>query len=300
MAPFLILRRLARVLEYDLVPRTIYTPIPELPPAESTTWTSPAPLVGIKLEPAEHLKFLRTELSPFLSEFAPPLRPPPDDGFHLWNGYYQSVDAEVLYAMIRYLRPRRILEVGSGYSTLVTAAACVRNAAEGTPAELTAVDPSPRVAVSHPGLTRLDTSRAEQMPLERFVALEEGDVLFVDSSHVVKLGGDVNFLVLDVLPRLQPGVVVHFHDVFWPYEYPRAWYLRGTYATEQYLLQAFLIGNRGYEVLFAAHALVRGHRGEVEALIPSLRARPDHYPAALWLRRSAEKGRGSLPDVIRP
>lgn len=294
MALFRILRGFARVLPYDLVPRTIYTPIPELPPAEAKTWTTPATLLGIRLDPAEQLKFLRAELSPFLSEFDPPLRPPPDDGFHVWNGYYQSVDAEVLYAMIRYLRPRRILEVGSGYSTLVTAAACVRNAAEGTPAEFTAVDPSPRVAVSHPGLTRLETSRAEQMPLERFVALEERDVLFVDSSHVVKLGGDVNFLVLDVLPRLQPGVVVHFHDVFWPYEYPRAWYLRGTYATEQYLLQAFLIGNRDYEVLFAAHAVARAHRAELEDVIPSLRERPDHYPAALWLRRSdAERRSGS-------
>jgi len=290
VAVFRASRRVARLLGYDLVPRTIYTPIPELPAAGAEIWTRPPALVGLELDPAKHLEFLRAELKPFLSEFDPPSRPQSEEGFHLWNGYYQSVDAEVLYAMVRYLRPRRVLELGSGYSTLVTAAACLRNAAEGTSAEFTAVDPTPRIPVSSPGLTRLERSRAEELPLEHFLELEERDVLFVDSSHVVKLGGEVNFLVLEVLPRLRPGVAVHFHDVFWPYEYPRAWYVRGTYATEQYLLQAFLLGNRDYEILFAAHAVARAHRAELEDVIPSLRERADHHPAALWLRRRPVEG----------
>ena len=117
------------------------------------------------------------------------------------------------------------------------------------------------------------------------IELESNDVLFVDSSHVVKTGSDVNFLILEVLPRLRPGVVVQFHDIFLPYEYPPAWYERGMYPTEQYLLHAFLIGNRDYRVVFAAHALVRAERERVSELIPSLRARDEHFPAAFWIER---------------
>jgi len=203
--------------------------------------------------------------------------------------------------MIRHLKPRRVLEIGSGYSTLVTAAASVRNRQQGKASEVTAVDPEPRLPLWPPpdGLDRVLPTAAEQLPLERFLELGRGDVLFVDSSHTVKLGSDVNFLVLEVLPRLRPGVVVHFHDIFLPYEYPRAWYERGTYLAEHYLLHAFLIGNAAYEIVFAAHAVVRAHRERVCELIPSLRSRRDHHPAAFWIARttaSAPSDTGGAPS----
>jgi hypothetical protein len=284
---FRVARRVAAKVGYDLVPRDVYSPAPEIPPERSEVWTRPSAVTGVDLDPDRDLGFLREELAPYLVEFADVLRTGIPGGFTLWNGYYQSGDAEVLYAMVRHLKPRRIIEIGSGYSTLVTAAACVRNAAEGAPVAFTAVDPTPRTAPAVLGVTRFDPTPAERLPLDVFLELDDGDVLFVDSSHVVKLGGEVNRLVLDVLPGLGPGVVVHFHDVFWPYEYPRAWYERGTYATEQYVLQAFLAGNRDYRIVFAAHALARARRTELEELVPSLRERPDHAPAALWLRRTS-------------
>lgn len=276
-------RAAARILKHDLVRSNPYSPLPDVPP-DDALWTKPAvSLAGVRLDAAAHLRFLETTLAPYLAEFDPRADGSVGGRFHLWNGYYQSVDAEVLYAMVRYLKPQRVLEIGSGYSTFVTAAACARNADEGRPAEFVAVDPEPREVLDR--RVRLERVAAQQLPLERFLALDHGDVLFVDSSHSVKLGSEVNFLVLEVLPRLRPGVVVHFHDIFLPYEYPRAWYLRGTFLTEQYLLHAFLIGNDDYEILFAAHAVARAHRERLCRIIPSLRSRADHYPAAFWLVR---------------
>ncbi len=275
-------RAAARALDHQLVRTDVYSPVPDLP-ADEALWTKPAvSLIGVGLDVEAHLRFLETTLAPYLAELDRP-DSPLGARFPLWNGYYQSVDVEVLYAMVRHLKPRRVLEIGSGRSTFVTAAACARNAEEGSPADLVAVDPEPRVALDAD--VRLERAAAQELPLERFLALEDGDVLFVDSSHSVKLGSEVNFLVLEVLPRLRPGVVVHFHDIFLPYEYPRAWYLRGTFLAEQYLLHAFLIGNEDYEILFAAHAVARADRARLAGVIPSLRSRDDHEPAAFWLRR---------------
>lgn len=222
-------RRLAARLGYDLVLRSVYSPVPAIPPATSPVWQRASSLSGLEVGPQRQLAFLEGDLARYLDEFEPP------PGFHLWNDYYQSVDAEVLYAMIRHFRPRQVLEIGSGYSTLVIEAACRRNASEGRTAEIVAVDPEPRRGLDMlRGSVVTIREPAQELPVERFLELEQNDVLFVDSSHTVKLGSEVNLIVLEVLPRLREGVVVHFHDVFLPYEYPRHWYERGTYLAEQY------------------------------------------------------------------
>jgi flavin-dependent dehydrogenase len=132
-----------------------------------------------------------------------------------------SVDGELLYALLRRLKPRRVIEVGSGNSTLLTAQALRENAAEAPgapPPEFTAYEPWPgaRLRAGVPGLTRLAPLRAQEIPPEAFAALGANDVLFIDSSHVVQVGGDVTHLFFQVLPRLAPGVVVHLHDIFLP------------------------------------------------------------------------------------
>ena len=264
----------------DLVERTPYSPVTRLA-ADDPAWDRRASLVGVSFDLDAQLEFLERELAPYVREFDPPHH---DDGsgrFFLWNRYYQAVDAEVAYAMVRHLKPRRILEIGSGFSTLVLRTAAEWNARDGRPAEVEAVDAGPRPDI---GGVRLSRRGAEDLPLDRYLELEDGDVLFVDSSHVVRVGSEVNRLVLDVLPRLRPGVVVHFHDVFLPYEYPRAFQQQEMFLSEQYLVHAFLIGNRDYEVVFAAHAASREQRDRVAAVVPSLRARADHHPAAFWIR----------------
>jgi hypothetical protein len=126
--------------------------------------------------------------------------------------------------------------------------------------------------------------RAEDIPLEVFTELADGDVLFIDTTHTVKPGNDVLRLLLGILPALAPGVVVHIHDFFRPFEYPRFFFEAGSYWQEQYLVQAFLAFNEQFEVLIANHALGRLESDRLRAVIPGLPAGPPPG-SALWLRR---------------
>ncbi len=273
---------------FDVIRRNVYSPVPSLPPPGSPEWGPKHSLAGLDVDADRQLDWLRRELAPFLGELAAPLDPPAGGGFFLRNGYYGGIDALLLHAVVRHLRPRRIVEVGSGHSTWVMSAACGRNAVAGAPGTLECIDPQPRIALPA-ALAELTRRSAAEVPLARFTSLAAGDILFIDSSHTAKRGSEVNFLVLEVLPRLLPGVWVHFHDIFLPYDYPREWFRRGTYPAEQYLVHAFLVDNPGFQVRLAAHALFRGRPDELAAILPPLPAGllP---PSALWLRRE-----GKLP-----
>jgi hypothetical protein len=172
--------------------------------------------------------------------------------YHTRNVYFGYVSAAAMHAMIRHFRPARVLEVGAGYSTRVIAAAARMNASDGSPVEVTAVDPypDPVLRAGLPGVSRLIASPVQSVDLETLTGLEPNDILSIDTSHAVRTGGDVVFLYLEVLPRLKPGVLVHIHDIFLPEEYPKDWLRRRFFWNEQYLLQAFLIGNSGFEVVW--------------------------------------------------
>ncbi len=168
------------------------------------------------------------------------------------NHSYAYGDGLFLHLMLRWLQPRRIIEVGSGHSS-----ACMLDTMAGfldPGVGVTFIDPYDELLRSllRPG----DEERVEilplpvqDVPLERFAELEAGDLLFIDSTHVVKLGSDVNHLLFEVLPRIRPGVVVHLHDVFPGFEYPWEWHEEGRVWTETYLLRAFLMFNPAFEVL---------------------------------------------------
>lgn len=280
----------ARRVDLGLAPTDFTSPVPAVPPPEDPAWGRELPF---EVDTDTQMAFVESKLAPYLSELPGGLAPAERLGFRLWNGQYQAGDAELLYALIRHLRPRRVLELGSGYSTLVSAAACAANARAGHRTELVAVDPRPRATVPKDmeGLTRIEMRDCRELPLDRFRELGASDILFIDTSHVVKLGSEVNWLVLEVLPRLATGVHVHFHDVFLPYEYPRYLFEQQAYFNEQYLLQAFLAGNADWEVTLAVCALYRAQRKRLSALVPSLagespdRRFSDVTPAAFWIRR---------------
>ena len=141
--------------------------------------------------------------------------------FYLRNGRFQSVDALVAYCLIRHFRPRQIIEVGGGYSTLLLAMAARKNGST----VLRSIEPYPAEFLTNgvDGLAELLTEKVENVALSYFSELEENDCLFVDTSHVVRIGGDVNYIFLEVLPRLKPGVIVHIHDIFLPFDYPQVW-----------------------------------------------------------------------------
>lgn len=281
-----ILRSGAERAGLQVVPKTFYSPIPDLAELSPDIWERRSELRGVHFDLDEQLSWIEEHIAPAMSQFSPPEH---DTGrvseYTLANDSYGRVGADILHGVVRGLRPRRIVELGSGQSTLIMAAAAARNAAEGVQTELRTYDPFPGAAVTGlTGATTLHRMRAQDVPLEVFAELQAGDVLFVDTTHTVKLGSDVNHIVLDVLPMLAPGVLVHVHDIFLPYEYPRKWAEEsGLYWAEQYLLQAYLSGNAHYEVLVATFALCR-ERGEAMArLAPTWQ--PGATASAFWMRR---------------
>lgn len=225
---------------------------------------------------AEELAGLEAEPSPFRFD----------------NGYYGGADAAALYLLLREIKPRRLVEVGSGYSTLVAQAALQRNAREGgVPAEHLCIDPFPNNRLAGlRGEVRFLRIPAEDAEEGAYLGLQSGDVLFIDSSHTVRACGDVCRLLLDILPRLRAGTWVHFHDIFLPWDYPRRWMVEERRAwAEQYLLEAFLSGNPGWEVVLAMHRL---HRGRSSALRDArLQDGVGHTPCAFWLRRRESEGK---------
>ncbi len=182
---------------------------------------------------------------PFPEEAAPGRR------FHLANPSYGHFDAIMLYAMMREARPRRIIEVGSGFSS--AAMLDLNEHVLGGAVDFTFIDPDmrrlrPLLREGDAGRVTLVERRVQEVPLETFAALGAGDVLFIDSSHVSKIGSDVNRLYFDVLPALAPGVLIHIHDVAGNLEYPREWFDEGRAWNEQYLLRAFLMHNAAYRI----------------------------------------------------
>jgi predicted O-methyltransferase YrrM len=273
---------------YHVLPVHFYEPLPDRADVERAL-ASRSALVGVDLAPARQLDLLE-ELAQWKGEYdaLPRTAAESPDGFYLDNTLFGSVDAEVLYSVIRKLRPKRIFEIGSGFSTLVSARACRANEAEtGEPVELIAFEPYPsellRGAID--GLTRIEERRLQDVPLDAFSALESGDILFIDSSHVVATGSDVCVELLEIVPRLAPGVVVHVHDVFLPAEYPRKWLEEDRYFwTEQYLLHAFLAYNDSFEVLWAGQFMHLEHPGAMRRAFASYERRPAS-PGSFWFRR---------------
>lgn len=212
------------------------------------------------------------------------------------NEYYSWADAIVLYAMLRKHRPKRIVEIGSGYSSAVILD--TSDVFFDTPIDCTFIDPYPDRLRSllKPGDTehvRILEQRVQDVDLQTFTALAPGDFLIVDSSHVSKTGSDFNHILFEIVPRLQPGVHLHFHDVFYPFEYPRAWVEAGIAWNEAYVLRAFLQNNSAFEITFFTSYLLSVHRAAVEASLPwMLRSEREHLlvtdapGCSLWLKRS--------------
>jgi hypothetical protein len=279
---------------YDFVRSDYYSPIPNVEAIPEAVWARRSELRGVSFDLERAFVLLEHELAPFIAELDVPLTDPHRPGeFFLHNQTFESVDAELLYAFVRSLRPARVIELGSGYTSLLINLAANRNAAEGTATEHLVYDPYPRPAVIGDRLvapSKLVPIAATDVTLDTFDTLSPGDILFVDTTHTVKVGSDVNYVVLDVLPRLRPGVVVHFHDIFLPSEYPSSWFKeQGYFWNEQYLLQAFLAFNLDFEVLVPAQAMAKTAAHRLKAVIPSFR--DEVSPASIWMRRRDGTGR---------
>jgi hypothetical protein len=270
-------------------PGHFYSPVPDYADIEqraSRIFDRPDQLEGVNLNIGEQLRMLR-KLSAIAQGVTFPNEKRAETRFSLDNPSFCEGDALILHAMLRYLRPRRYLEVGSGWTTAL-ALDVTDQWLEGS-MRVSCIEPYPyalRQIIRPLDQIDLIETPVQQAPLELFSQLEERDVLFIDCSHVVKTGSDAHYLITRVLPVISPGVYIHIHDIFWPFEYPHAWVEEGRAWSEAYLVHAFLLFNEAFEIVLFNDWLGVRHPDRLAAELPAMAESPG---GSLWLRRNAKK-----------
>ena len=253
-------------------PGHFYSPIvdaAELRARDARIWPHNPTVLGIDFNDSHHERVLREYFPMFHRDFAYPARP---DGspltFYTDNDQFGWLDCRALFVLLRAWRPKRFVEVGSGFSTLLVADVN-RRFLDGS-MRIVCIEPYPRPFLRSPelGLERLIASKVQDVDSAVFDQLDAGDVLFIDSSHVAKTGSDVNHLCFEVLPRLRKGVRIHFHDIFLPAEYPKQWVLEQNRSwNEQYVVRALLMYSTQFKVLFGSGHAFHAHADALRAAL---------------------------------
>jgi hypothetical protein len=255
----------------------------------SRIWPVRPAVQGIDFNDASHREVLAVDFPRYH-----PLYDYPDDGdeiaapsaFFSMNSQFGWLDSRTLFVLMHKWRPKRVVEVGSGFSSLLIAD--VNRRWFDARIKVTCVEPYPRefLRTGIRGISRVVQLKVQDVPMAEFERLEAGDILFIDSSHVAKTGSDVNFLYFDVLPRLAPGVNIHVHDIFLPNDYPRHWVIDENRSwNEQYLLRALLMYSNGFKVVFGCSYAPYAFSDLVERALPGCNASAT-AGASFWMRRA--------------
>ncbi len=217
---------------------------------------------GVNLNTSEQLKLVKVfqayyKAIPFEEHKKDNLR------YFYENDFYSYTDAIFLHCMIRKYQPKQIVEVGSGFSSAVMLD--TNQLFFNDQISLTFIEPHTErlktlLKESDHKATAIIETEVQKVPLSVFENLNACDILFIDSTHVSKTGSDVNHLLFRVLPRLKPGVLIHFHDIFYPFEYPKDWVFKGRNWNEGYILKAFLMHNNDYEIKLFSDYLHKHHK----------------------------------------
>lgn len=234
-------------------------------------------------EAMEDLTAIATRYANTFSRIASRPRSETVEDFRFGKAPYSTVEAETLYGLIRSRRPGKVVEIGCGHTTFLIAEA-IRDE-DGYAPDYTCIEPyRPDYLKTPPTeVSRFIDQPLQDVPLETFQDLEAGDILFIDSSHVVAYGSDTVHELTTILPVLKPGVLVHIHDIFLPYEYPTKWLKESRFFwAEQYMLSTLMRDNPRYRILFPLHQLYRQRRAPLQALFPLLED-PAHVPGAYWI-----------------
>ncbi len=246
--------------QYSRVPPGhFYSPIvnvPEIREKENSIWNEEVSnVVGVNLEIEERLALLK-KFSDYYLEL--PFKDTKSEGlrYYFENTFYSYTDAIILYSFIRHYKPKRIIELGSGFTSAVMLD--VNELYFKNNIDIRFIEPYPNrlLALMKEGDNsdnKLITKNAQDVDLELFKTLEKGDILFVDSTHIVKTGSDVNYILFSILPILKKGVLIHFHDIFFLFEYPKKWVYGGHNWNETYFLRAFLMYNNHFKIRLFSH-----------------------------------------------
>lgn len=242
-------------------------------------------VAGIDLRESEQLKLLE-QLRPYAAELPFPEQQSTDCRYWLDNRFFPYLDGVIYYSMIRHCRPRRVIEIGSGFSSAVfldTNEQFFDGSISGT-----CIDPDTSrldalMTKTDRESTRVLPQVVQDVPLEEFERLQANDILFVDSSHVAKIGSDVNDILFRILPALAPGVYIHVHDVFYPFEYPKQWVYGGWAWNEAYMLRAFLQFSREFRIAIWPDFLQQFHRETVSSNLPFCHSNS----GSIWLQKNS-------------
>ena len=263
-----------------LVPNHFYFPILDSKNLRKYKFDQKFDTEGIEFNDSRMLDLLE-EMGNYRSEYSK---------YHQVNVYCSNGDGSILYSMLRILKPSRIIEVGSGYSTKVINHARNHNLQESDiDMEITCIEPYPKnVLLDLKATTDIELikSKVEDLDEHYFEKLNDGDVLFIDTSHVVDIGNDVHFLYLKIIPKVRPGVYIHIHDIRFPYEYPKEWVLtERKHWCEQYLLHMFLSYNTNFEVIFASNYIFNLNKELMISKLYGLSESSYGWPGSFWIRR---------------
>lgn len=261
-----------------------YSPIPEIESIDKLFERVSTTATGIELNDEKQIKLFEA-FKPYISVM--PFSCGTKNNYrYFFNGelWYGYGDATILFSMINYFKPKRYIEIGSGYSSIVALDSCEFANLE---TQITFIEPYPALLRSL--LSNTDDakkliikSKVEALDISIFESLEKNDILFIDSSHVVKFGSDVLYLITEVLPRLKPGVIIHFHDIFWPFEYPIEWLKEGRAWNEIYVLKSMLSNNNNYEIIYFNDYMGKTHPELLKEKMPSTES---NNGCGLWLRK---------------
>lgn len=276
-----------------ITPVKWFHPIPDTQKIPAQVWQRENELPGIDMRLGEMAERARRWKERFGTEYDAF----PRDGskesaqYYLTNKNYGSIDAESLYCFVRECKPRRIVEIGSGHSSRLTLQALDLNKKEdpGYSPEFTLIDPYVHSYLAPVLKSRSDVVWLEKgvqdVPMETFTKLGAGDILFIDSFHVLCINSDVQYEFLQILPRLNPGVLVHVHDIFFPHEYPEHWIKKNMrFYNEQYILQAFLTNNSRAQVRWAGYYMHLKQPEVLRECFKSYRELPGVCPGSFWFQ----------------
>lgn len=273
---------------YHVRPIHYYEPLPDFREISETKFNKRKPSNAINFNLPKQLECLGKLALQYSSEIDALNLGADGEVFDFKNEYFSGMDAAVYYAIIRDAKPKRVVEIGSGFSTRIAAAALKKNRAEGQIAGLTCIEPYPEARLTSADLEiTLIQEQAQEVPIVFFESLQAGDILFIDSSHVAKFGSDVCYEFLQILPVLKPGVLIHVHDIFFPRDYPSQWLIEKRIAfNEQYLLEAFLAFNTDFEVVLANNWLCLEHMDIVHTLCsPVILPDAPQGRGSFWMKR---------------
>ena len=263
-----------------LVPNHFYFPILDSKSLKKYNFDQKFDTNGIEFNKSRMLDLLK-KMEKYKFEYS---------NIHQENGYCSNGDGAILYSMIRILKPSKIIEVGSGYSTKVINHARIKNVQEcSVNTEITCIEPYPKKVLLDLNINsdiKLIKSKVEDVDEDYFQSLNDGDILFIDTSHVVDIANDVHYLYLKIIPKIRAGVYIHIHDIRLPYEYPKEWILnQRKYWCEQYLLHMFLSFNSCYEVTFASNYIYNLYKKLMVSNLYGLSESSTGWPGSFWIRR---------------